>query len=676
MADLGSLVLAGVVSVAVLGLPGAAVAAALRLRGLPLLALAGPFSMALIGSSAVIADLFGIGFSIVPVIGLTALTAALALLLRRALGGLSAWGSWDAGSLVAVGTAVTAGLVAAAVTFRLVPGPDALSMTYDGVFHLNAVASILDGGSASSFTLYRLNHPGQDVEFYPAAWHAVTALTAQLTGSSVGLAMNASWIAVAVTVWPLGCLLLTHVLLGSSAWRAARLAVAGVLASLFTAFPALLLAWGTLYPTYLAYAQLPACVAVTVLVISLLSRITVDDSALSAARPRWRIVVLLIVCVVAVLFSHPRSGFSWVLLTGPGAIAAAVIWSRASLADPRRRKRWALTVGVSASALAVGVAGAAWYVARTFDLAANPISSFLTGGPATAREPLWLALVQGATATPMGTDGVTAFQTDWLLALVSIAAVIVVVRRHRVLVWVAVSAGLVVMLYGFAAGSNDDLAKLATAVWYKDKYRLLSLLPILLVPLVAHGIVVTASRLLPARRAAMIAIAAVTGLLAAVAWMGPSASSSSAAVGQAFEVPTHQKAGSLVDQDELALLSRLDEIVPEGERVVGNPWNGSILSWVVGDREPLFPHLTGEWNADQLLVAYGLDTAETNPAVCAALDRLDANYLFTDPELLWGGDAQAAVFAGIDRAPGSIELDEVARSGSSVLYRIAACAGL
>src|SRR5690606_16511224 len=164
---------------------------------------------------------------------------------------------WMGVVIVLAGTAVTLPALIAMGSL------DALSQSYDGVFHLNAVAYLLDTGDASSFHLYRMTHPGDDVEFYPAAWHATVALVVQLTGASVPGASNAVWTGVAALVWVPGAALATSCILRK---RAAG-AIGALLASAFAAFPMLLLSWGTLYPTGLAYAGIPFGIAVLVALV-------------------------------------------------------------------------------------------------------------------------------------------------------------------------------------------------------------------------------------------------------------------------------------------------------------------------------------------------------------------------------------------------------------------------
>jgi hypothetical protein len=140
-----------------------------------------------------------------------------------------------------------------------------------------------------------------------------------------------------------------------------------------------------------------------------------------------------------------------------------------------------------------------------------------------------------------------------------------------------------------------------------------------------------------------------------------------------FEIP-ETKDGHLVGDDLWTLLTvDVPRIVPEGERVMGNPWQGAVLTWVLSGREPVYAHLTGRWWADRNLVGESLDTAASNPEVCAALERLNAHYVVVDQGRLWGGGAQSSRFAGIDGVAEAPGFDEVAAVGTARLYRISAC---
>src|SRR5690606_1863351 len=115
------------------------------------MAAAGVFSLAIIGVAGVLAAWAGAPFGVFPVAlvtcGVGALAYGLARSGRRGSSGLRATlDAWDRTSLL-TGSAVIFGAIAVTLPPLLAMGSlDALSQSYDGVFHLNAVAYVLDTG--------------------------------------------------------------------------------------------------------------------------------------------------------------------------------------------------------------------------------------------------------------------------------------------------------------------------------------------------------------------------------------------------------------------------------------------------------------------------------------------------------------------------------------------------
>ncbi|MFC0682043.1 DUF6541 family protein [Lysobacter korlensis] len=658
--------------------PGGLIAYSLGLRGLILVATAGPITLAGAGVLGVILGELGVPFSVWGVLAAALLAAALVLLTRRLLrqrrpvrlladaGGRTPWQVWLA---VAVsGLAIAVGAIVAVGT------ADSVSQSYDAVFHLNAAAFVLQEGDASSFHLYRLSNPGDDLEFYPAAWHILTAMIAQVTGAGIPAAMNAAWVAVSVGVWVPGAVVLTDTLAGRAPNRRLLLAGAAILSSAFSAFPLLLLEWGTLYPTGLAYAQLPVGLALLVLaVLSPRGREPLRDPDPVRLRP-W---VLLTLWVAAAAFAHPRSLPTFAVFVAPLVVYLLIRWARRGWLEGRRRRVALVLGGVTAGTLLAAVA-ALVVVFRFYRVGARPIADRLNGGPATARQGFFESLLQGLTHSVVIGPPEGPLAPLLLLAALTLGGLWLAVRRPQYR-WIVVAYVGLVLLYAFAAGSNSDLAKVLTGLWYKDKYRLMSALPILAVPLAAAGLTAGVAvlrswlgrRRVPWARTSALGAAALV-VVAGTSWFSASQSGVRASITTMFSVPEVTDR-EILSADDRELLRQLPEHVPDGERVAGNPWDGTSLAWAIGDREPLFPHLTGNWDPDRRIVAERLDRAAEDPAVCAALDRLDTHYLVHSEDLLSGGDPQAEYFAPMTAAADAPGFEAVARSGTSVLYRITAC---
>ena len=661
-------------------LPGGLLAWAFGVRRLMLLALAGPFTIALAGGLGVLLAEAGIRFSAWLVLLSAALLGALVLgarlLLRRRRPDRAAVLE-DAGAGTPGPVWLAIALSAAAVAasgIAAVGDANLVSQTYDAVFHLNGASFVLDHGDASSFHLYRLNNPGNDLEFYPAGWHILTAMIAEVTGASVAAAMNAAWVAVSAAVWVPGAVVLTDTLAGRGPHRSLLLGASAVLASAFAAFPLLLLEWGTLYPTGLAYAQLPAGLALIVLaVLSPRGAAPLREPDRVRIRP-W---ILLAVWGAAAAFAHPRSLPTLLVLGTPLAVYLLIRWARREWLAGRRRR---VTVALAAlgAGIAATLAAVVVLVFRFYSVGSRPIADRLNGGPATARQGLLESLLQGLTHSVVIGPPERPLPPALLLAALTIGGLWLAARRPQYR-WIVVAYVGLIVLYALAAGSNSDAAKLLTGLWYKDKYRLMSALPILAVPLAAAGFAATVAwlraRLVGVRKpwagTAGIAVA-LLAVIGGTSWFGPSQAGVRSSIASVFSVPEVTDR-EILSQDDLAVLQRLPELVPEGERVAGNPWDGTVLAWAIGDREPLFPHLTGDWDRPRHIIAKRLDAVTTDPRVCPALEQLDTHFLFHSEDLLSGGDRQAKYFEAMTAAAEAPGFEEVARSGTSVLYRITAC---
>jgi hypothetical protein len=336
-----SLTIGILAAIGLLLLPGGILGIALGLRGLWLAALAAPFSLASTGLAGILAAWLGLPFAAWQPLALAVAGSAAVLAIRLPLQRRSLWrrfGRIDTSTRWTGAAFVAASALTILVFFMTVGDPRSISQSYDGVFHLNAVAWILDTGDASSFHLYRITHPGDDNEFYPAGWHSLVALVVQLAGPLLGevpiaVATNAVWLATTVLIWLPGVALLTRVVAGRGRGVPAE-GIAVLLAAVATAMPWTLLGWGTLYPTGLATAITPVGLAIAA---SLLRR-----------RDASRIAPLVIAAglwAAAGVVAHPRALLSFVVLAAPLVVAtyrrgpapARAPEGRAASGSPRAR---------------------------------------------------------------------------------------------------------------------------------------------------------------------------------------------------------------------------------------------------------------------------------------------------------------------------------------------------
>jgi uncharacterized protein DUF6541 len=612
--------------------PGALVAWAAGVRGVLRVALAPALSVGVVGVAAVGAGLVGVRWSWVVVAAGTLVTAlgvlAVRLLAARVLmrkrpdpepgDGAASW--------VAASVGVLAGGAALVVGFaRGVGSVTRWPQTFDAVFHLSAAWHVLSGGDGSSLTLGTLTAPGASRGFYPAAWHDLVALVAGTAGVPVVVASNVLAAGVLGLAWPLGSVALARVALGR---RPLPLAAAGALAAGVTASPVVLASYGTLWPNALGTALLPAALALVVVVLR------ADDGAPVERPPAG---LLLLVAGAGLALAHPNTLVSLVVL---GVVAAVVVsWPRGG------RARWAALAAVPVTV---------WLVAW------SPLFAATRGTSWPARQSMaqaageWLMLSPQRLPIPLAVAGLT------------VLGCVVAWRRARLrwLLAVHVTGGA---LFALVAGSDSWVARLASGPWYDDAFRLAALAGVSAVPLAAVAVDALAERvrvLAPgasARVSGAVLLAAVVVLTGGLSW-----SATRTVTGWWY------RSSSILDPGASALLERLPQVVPTGGVVAGSPFDGAAEAGALGDREPLFPHLTGRWDPDRALVGADLREAAARPEVCAAVRRLHVTHVLTGPSRFWTGDARRAQYAGLDVA-GSPGFEPVDRAGSSILWRVTAC---
>jgi hypothetical protein len=319
------------------------------------------------------------------------------------------------------------------------------------------------------------------------------------------------------------------------------------------------------------------------------------------------------------------------------------------------------------------VAAGAWYVIFRLGLFTRPLDDRLGGPQAAAVQPLWTGAWQVVSQSWLTGVGATVTFPAVLLAAAVLFGAVAGWRLPRTR-WIVIAYAALALLYVLAAGTDDVVTKLATALWYKDKFRLSSVLPVLGVPLATLG-VVAAARVLRRRRRQGVAVAA-AWTVAATSALTLALTGVSGSVATVFHLPERDAEQEVVSRAQADFFARLDEIVPEGERVLGDPWDGSAWTLAFGSREPVFPHVNGQWDPARVTLAWQLAEIEQNPAVCEALDGLRVRYLVFAPHAFGGGDPAGNHFPGPHQAVEAGLFTEVASEADTRLYRIDQCGPL
>ncbi|MCG7309425.1 DUF6541 family protein [Brachybacterium sp. ACRRE] len=700
----------------VLVVPGLPLVVALRPRPLTGAALLAPASLVVVAVSAEGSHALGWAWSLVTPVVVGLLAGAFVLATRRIAAragrttsrGVSPRGADDgdgpsarpspltptdcsprARTLAALLGLLVGGAVIAVRALHGMGGIDAISQTYDNIFHLGGVRAILDAHDASAAVVSTLNLPEGRSGFYPAGWHELASLVVMASGQSLPLASNALMLLVGAVVWPIGIVALVA---GCTRVGPAGLCAAGALTGASFAFPLALMTWGLLLPNFLSTAMLPTVVLVAAQALGLAPRTR------EHLRP-LQLVIAAPVAACAVLWAHPQGLHASLVLVAPMALWATVggvlAWlrgrRRADGRDPRRRFP---LFACGASLVLIALIPFAWTQLRP-----------------SRRASAWPAHmhIEEALRAGLGMSGAHVPPGVLPALLMGLAMLVVLVlSRSR---WMLPPLLATTFLFVAAAAFGDrDIRYLLTGPWYIDSYRPAALIPVLGIPVlaVAIDVLARAAGALPAPRrapagrrvraesttraggselargstrtgrpghrapAAGFPASAVVVAVCVLGLLAPAVLSSASQHEDAL-MARYWKIPQVVSADELAVFAQADALVPPHATIIADPWDGGSLLWALEDRRVLAPTPASALSEDDRLLLRGLGRIDSDPAVCDAAARQDARYVFTSTEgALWRKRSPNRGPEDAARNGSAIELHRV---GKAALWELRPCRG-
>lgn len=609
-------------------LPGLPVGLSVGVRGVFRLGIAVVVSLATIAAASLIAPVFGLEWSLLPVILVALVINAIAIALRfvgrsvrdRSAGTSSKW-AWGAVVLAFCGwmTVVAIGI----------GGADHPNQLYDGLFHLNAVEFILQTSDASSLHM-TMATPGGSAAFYPALWHALVSLIVPVSGGVVS-ATNIVTLGVVALIWPVAIACLTSVVFpfrpNAAAWAA--LASFG-----FSVFPLGFLNWGVLYPNLLGTVLVPLFISIVITAFT--PRFGWTDRLL------WILVALA--AAGATGLAHPSALLGGVALVVPFVIMRTWTVARQAPIFTRVLLLGLLFLGLAALVLVwmrANVTTNVWLPSETM---AQALGEVVLLSPVERTAGLLLG--------PLAAIGV------WQIV------------RMR-LWWVLVSYGVSIGFYLAAAWFPIlPLRSLVVGVWYDDTTRVGALLAIWGLPLAGLGAAVVASWLrarwrMGARRlvtvlATLLAVAAGSHLVMLSSDIGYMR-------GNSFQFSEESQG---LSPDEAMLFEEVDAVLKSDSLVIGDPLTGAGLLFAYTGHDVVFPHVTGRYGSDADLLARGFVSG--GAAVCDAVARMGITHAidFGNRELF---ENHSSNFEGLHDLAKSPILTEVTAVGDAALYKVTGC---
>ena len=629
-------------------------------------------TFALVGVSAIVLGKTGIPWSLISFVPVAAVMVAATAGVMHLVGrrwpsavpdaSSEAAENW-AGNTVPVAWpvigAVLGGFLTLHATEDMVFGPEAFSQTLDNSFHMNAIRWIQEHGDASSLTMGAVSGMNQEPYFYPAGWHDFVYLIYSTTGTSIATATIVMILLVAGIIWP--CSLVAMCLSIPHLRRLQALAIPALTCGFF-AFPGLLLFWGVLFPNLLGYALLPAFVALLSHMIQLL------------ARREYSLVLSLSLTILVGLgglaLVHPNAVVSAAVFAVPMLLGGVVQVLRTRGASTREHL---VGTGVLVSLIAGCVT--AWSVLRPSQEASELWTSIMGEGEAVYQF-LFLGLEN---ANPLGGN----FAPAYLVGFLALWGVGYLLYKRRNL-WLIGSWMLVGYMWIIAASvPRGDFRLLMVGPWYTDHFRLAALVvfpSVLLAGIglggAVEGLFVRIMHPIPCEKHAKIAPAlmgAVMVLVLAVAGLSsrtPAMHDATLEVAKRYQVtPT----SDILNQDEMNVINEIPKIVPKGDTIVNNPWDGSAYIYALADRHLTSYHFEFQTSPKYEAILKDLKDARTNPEVCRVVNEYNAHwYVHLENQGNFGPSEQKN-YDGLVAAIDTDVLTPVYSSGPMTLYRISAC---
>ncbi|WP_314938064.1 DUF6541 family protein [Rothia mucilaginosa] len=555
--------------------------------------------------------------------------------------------------------AVLGGFLTLHATQHMVFGPEAFSQTLDNSFHMNAIRWIQEHGDASSLTLGAIAAANQEPTFYPAGWHDFVYLIYSTTGTSIATATIVMILLVAGIIWPCSliamCLSIPHL-------RPLQALAIPALTCGFFAFPGLLLFWGVLFPNLLGYALLPAFVALLLHMIQLM------------ARREYSFVLSLSLTILVGLgglaLVHPNAVVSAAVFAVPMLLGGVVQVLRTRGASTRER-----LVGTGVLVALIAGCVTIWLALRPSEEASDLWTAIMSEGEAVYQF-LFLGLEN---ANPLGGN----FAPAYLVGFLALWGVGYLLYKRRNL-WLIGSWMLVGYMWIIAASvPRGDFRLLMVAPWYTDHFRLAALVvfPAVLLAGIGlggavEGIFVRIMHAIPREKRAKVAPAMMgvsMVLVLAVAGLSsrtPAMHDATLQVADRYKVtPT----SDILNQDEMNVINEIPKIVPKGDTIVNNPWDGSAYIYALADRHLTSYHFEFQTSPKYAAILNDLKDARTNPEVCREVNEYKAHWYVHLENQGNFGPAQQKNYDGMVAAIDTDVLTPVYSSGPMTLYRISAC---
>lgn len=488
----------------------------------------------------------------------------------------------------------------------------------DNVVHLNTIASMIDGGSFSTINASEYSANGQQAapysasgSFYPAGWHIAIALACSITNALAPLGENAGAFVFASVVFASG---MAALLLQAFPEKKGIAAIGSVTFCACAAFPIAPLDVHQIYPNFAGWCCLPGSVALFTSIL--------EDR-------QQKIYASIATCVIIITglgVLHPNCVIS--LFIYATAYLIMTFWKQQDKKSVPNMKPLIQTAAV------VGVVLTIW-VAMLDSAIFSTVTSFL-----------WEWTIPAANALESTfLFGYTYGQPQWLFAIIVYIGFFYCLRSKQTK-WVSLAFILFSVIFFINASGDPLLKKIFAGYWYTDPERTAACAAIAAIPCASvglHQIIVLMQRVFArfATRFTRISIPVTTNVIALGVLLAfvqicyspqqPFSSDASSMGFRTYDLNTKsilQNRTYFTDQEK-NFVEEAKSTIPEDATVLNLPYDGSVLAFSVNDMQNLYYKTTAGANesSESELIRTNLCNIATNDDVNQAVKSINAQYV-------------------------------------------------
>lgn len=509
--------------------------------------------------------------------------------------------------------------------------PDSFLQTYDMVFHSNLVRSFADSGSMSPLNVnpYMSSadaaiDPFPAKDFYPAAWHCITALTVQATGVSVPTAINATQFSICSLLFPCGIFALLSSIFKNRPSVTLFGAIAGVCVAIF---PWEFVEVWPLPPNLLALSLLPA----TVVLFVVMTRQGLES------RKRIKYAVIFCFALIGMTLSQPNAAFSAAVFLIPYCIYSLPQSSIHITIGKHTLPPWvsALLFGIACCIL--------WCVLYS----APPLQAVIQ-----YEWPAYTGIKQ-AFINCLTLSYTNGFPLSVAIPAQIVPAIFVFIGIIRTLtdrkyLWLSFSYGFACLICCATAVSNGFISHFLSGFWYTDPMRVGAMAGIFSIPLLAYGIDSCLCVLMKLRglniqtsdgqelRQIGLPCTVIAVLVAMGTFHGAIGNPESPIIESPFDTCVANgralfESNYPLSNDEMSFITEVLASIPKNSLVINTPLDGSAIAYSTCDIRVYYRFIdsynTPAENKTSYSIRSDLNDIATNAMVSTAVEDTGASYV-------------------------------------------------